>query len=326
MSAELNTNTMREPSASMSNLNNCQLARLDNTQHSQTTKAFENLGPTQKLSLFDATISYIVDVPGNGTDRSEGVSIGSKCACGRQRQGIWFPVRGKWDSGSDVELVSEDVIKRAKLEQFVVKVPAMVLLIFGVTFTFDRMITLNWQLINEETSYTCGFWIAKTTEFDLVVGETWMAEHGYGSLEVDPSKKKSSFFGMLKLGRRSRGEDTHGIVGTSGSRNANEFSDQKKREAAKAESSKENATKKDEQRRAEEQRQWDEYRSGNSTVTNPHLDAASKLPGFSFSTSMQPLSTSTTTPSMTDNNGVASSPSTSITTVTLQPNTEPTIN
>ena len=184
-----------------------QWSSASNTRQSQSTKPIDYLDPTQKLSLFDATVSYIVDID-TEPDGELPPSMSSTCACGRRRQGIWFPVRGKWDSGSDTEWISEDVIRRAKLDQFIFEVPAKELKMFGVSFTFNRMITLNWQLKNEETSFTSDFWVAHATEFDLIVGEPWMAEHGYGTLETNTSRKRPSFFGMLKLGRKSRGEDT----------------------------------------------------------------------------------------------------------------------
>lgn len=185
-----------------------QWSSTSNTRESQTIKSIGYLDPTQKLSLFDATISCIVDM--DAEDEQE-ASTSSTCTCGRRRQGIWFPVRGKWDSGSDTEWISEDVVRRAKLDQFIFEVPAKELKMFGVSFTFNRMITLNWQLKNEETSFTSNFWVAHATEFDLIIGEPWMAEHGYGTLETNTSRKRPSFFGMLKLGRKSRGEDTLGL-------------------------------------------------------------------------------------------------------------------
>ena len=175
------------------------------TRESQKIEPIEYLDPTQKLSLFDATISYIVDLD---TENEQQASTSSTCACGRQRQGIWFPVRGKWDSGSDTEWISENVVRKAKIEQFTFEVPAKELKMFGVSFTFNRMITLNWQLKNEETSFTSDFWVAHATEFDLIIGEPWMAQHGYGTLETNTSRERPSFFGMLKLGRKSRGENT----------------------------------------------------------------------------------------------------------------------
>ena len=117
--------------------------------------------------------------------------------------GIWFPVRGKFDSGSNTDFISEDVIKRACLEPFVLETEDVVSLrMFGVIFDFHKKITLNWQLNNHENSYTREFWVAPETDnFDLVIGEPWLMEHGYDIIQNHQSRKMTSFFGLFNLRR-----------------------------------------------------------------------------------------------------------------------------
>lgn len=160
------------------------------------------------VTLFNATISVIVDAERTELPhpiRQNGQS-GFPCACGRQRLGVWFPVRGKFDSGSNDDFISEDVIRRAGLEDFVFEAEeAVSLRIFGVTFDFQRRIVLNWQLNNHENSYTRTFWVAPNADnFDLIIGEPWMMEHGYENIANLQSRKKSSFFGLFKLRLPSR--------------------------------------------------------------------------------------------------------------------------
>ena len=123
--------------------------------------------------------------------------------------GVWFPVRGKFDCGSNTDFVSEDVIKRAGLDSFVYETEDVVnLRIFGVTFDFRKKIALNWQLNNHENSYTRDFWVAPEADnFDLIIGEPWLMEHGYEIIQNHQSRKKTSFFGFfnLRLASSSKG-------------------------------------------------------------------------------------------------------------------------
>ena len=128
--------------------------------------------------------------------------------------GVWFPVRGKFDSGSNVDFIAEDVIKRAGLESFVFEAEDTASLkMFGHTFSFDKKISLSWQLNNHENSYSGDFWVAPNVDnFDLVIGEPWLIEHGYEVIETHQSQSKtSSFFGMfpLRLPGGSKGRTSH---------------------------------------------------------------------------------------------------------------------
>lgn len=166
----------------------------------------QRLDPTEKLSLFNATISYIVDADPEDLPQEVCESLVSPCACGRRRLGIWFPVRGKYDSGSDTDFISENVIKRAGLEPFVVEVDPVEVKMFGVSFSFSNKIRLSWQLNNEEVSYTREFWVAQDAEeFDLIIGDPWLMEHGYDVMQNNQSRKRTLFFGMLKIGRKGKG-------------------------------------------------------------------------------------------------------------------------
>ena len=167
--------------------------------------------PSEKLSLFNATISYIADVRFENDSERLPMTNRSKCECGVERLGIWFPVRGKYDSGANADFISEDVVKRAELEPLVRKVTLMELKMFGVVFKFDTKIELNWQPNNDLVSYTQDFWVAREANFDLIIGEPWLIEHGYNPLSDDPPRMATLFFGMLKLGPKTRGKETLNI-------------------------------------------------------------------------------------------------------------------
>jgi hypothetical protein len=77
--------------------------------------------PSEKLSLFDATISYIVEEWGPSVPEGFQNASTSACTCGNRRIGKWFPVRGKFDSGANADFISDSIIARAGLEQFVVQ-------------------------------------------------------------------------------------------------------------------------------------------------------------------------------------------------------------
>lgn len=175
----------------------------------QQQDSFSNK-PLEKSSLFNATISFIVDADiSKLPETARDSALGPPCECGRYRMGIWFPVRGKFDSGSNTDFVSEDVIKRAGLESFIDESEDVCQLkIFGVTFDFNKKIQLNWQLNNHENSYTRAFWVAAETDnFDLIIGEPFMIEHGYDIIQNHQSGKMTSFFGFfnLRLPRSSNG-------------------------------------------------------------------------------------------------------------------------
>jgi hypothetical protein len=168
--------------------------KIDESGPSETQSVPNVRDPSVRASLFNATISLIADVD---------------VSTGKRRMGVWFPVRGIFDTGSNCDFVSEDVIRRAGLESFVrATEDAVELEMFSVPHQFQEQITLNFQLNNEEKSYTREFWVAPNARnFDLIVGEPFMMKHGYGILESNQSRKKTFFFGNLKvkLGWRSRG-------------------------------------------------------------------------------------------------------------------------
>lgn len=168
----------------------------------------KRIDPSEKLSLFDATISYIVEewAP-PGPDGFQDAST-LTCTCGKRKIGKWFPVRGKFDSGANADFISDSIIARAGLEQFVVQnAEPMEVQMFGTSFIFDKSIKLSWQLKDEEMSCTQDFWVAPNTkEFDLVIGEAWMMEHGYGMMDSTKIRRRTHFFGMLKLGRKKKGQ------------------------------------------------------------------------------------------------------------------------
>ncbi|KAI4943408.1 hypothetical protein J4E91_009317 [Alternaria rosae] len=157
--------------------------------------------PAERSSLFNATISIIADGDASALPQSQRDAFGLPCECGRSRMGIWFPVRGKFDSGSNSDFVSEDVIKRAGLESFVTKAEEPATLeMFGTDFVFDEKISLSWVLNNHEKSYSGEFWVApNANNFDFIIGEPWLIEHGYERNGARESHAKTSFFGMFNL-------------------------------------------------------------------------------------------------------------------------------
>ena len=164
--------------------------------------------PSEKLSLFDATISYIVEERPPSVPEDSQDAVTSTCTCGIRRVGKWFPVRGKIDSGANADFISDNIIARAGLEQYVVQnAEAVEVKIFGITFSFDKSIKLSWQMRDEEMSYTQDFWVAHNTdEFDLIIGEPWMMKHGYAMIDTANSKRRPQFFGMLKIRRKKKGQ------------------------------------------------------------------------------------------------------------------------
>ena len=168
----------------------------------------KTIEPSEKLSLFDATISYIMDERPPSVPEDSQDAVTSTCTCGMRRVGKWFPVRGKFDSGANADFISDDIIARAGLEQCVVQnAEAVEVKIFGTTFSFDKSIKLSWQMRDEETSYTQDFWVAPNTEeFDLIIGEPWMMKHGYAMIDTAKSKRRPQFFGMLKIRRKKKGQ------------------------------------------------------------------------------------------------------------------------
>lgn len=164
--------------------------------------------PSEKLSLFDATISYIVEERPPSVPEDSQDAVTSTCTCGIRRVGKWFPVRGKLDSGANADFISDSIIARAGLEQYVVQnAEAMELKMFGTAFSFDKSIKLSWQMRDEEMSCTQDFWVAPNTdEFDLIIGEPWMMKHGYTMIDTAKSKRRPQYFGMLKIGRKTKGQ------------------------------------------------------------------------------------------------------------------------
>ena len=171
----------------------------------KATERKEPTDPSQLMSLFNATISYIDDVRVEKDGERQPTTKRSKCVCGVERLGIWFPVRGKYDSGANTDFISEDVVKRAELEPLVRKVTPMDIKVFGVPFEFRTKIELNWQANNDLVSYTQDFWIARDANFDLIIGEPWLKEHGYYPF-IDTRPR--TFFGMLRMRPRTKGEAT----------------------------------------------------------------------------------------------------------------------
>ena len=159
--------------------------------------------PLENLTLFNATISCLVDAELEQFPEHMRHKLASDCECGRRRVGFWFPVRGKWDSGSDGDIVSHDVIKRAGLEGLVEAAEqSWTIGILGKSQVLTKTIALSWQLNNKEESFTQQFWVAEMEDgeragFDFIVGGPWLNEHGYGIIETNESRK-TTFFGLIR--------------------------------------------------------------------------------------------------------------------------------
>jgi hypothetical protein len=172
----------------------------------ETRSKATDMNPSEKLGVFNATISFIIEEDAPSFSRNAQQTSSSLCVCGRRRIGKWFPVRGTFDTGSNAEFISDDVIARAGLEQLVMtSSEPMEIKMFGIVFSFDKTIRLNWQMDDREMSHTQDFWVATDTrEFDLIVGKQWMNDHGYNIAEtITP---KYSFFGFLRIARKPKGE------------------------------------------------------------------------------------------------------------------------
>jgi hypothetical protein len=92
--------------------------------------------PREVLTLFNAMISCRDQVNGARTqsDRQNGPVL-------------WFPVRGKYDTGADANFVSQDVLERTELKQFVRRLPTPVhVKALGAEIDFDQVIKLTWSL------------------------------------------------------------------------------------------------------------------------------------------------------------------------------------
>lgn len=180
---------------------------------SNTTQNGYSKMPEEQLSLFDATISLVID---EEIGCEEGKDLSSACVCGRRKVGKWFTVRGKFDTGASANFVSDSIIERAGLQSAVRDAlePDEISML-GIKVPLDKVVKLNWQLVDREVSWTEEFWVApNANEFDLIIGDPWMRENGYATLMEEGKirrKRRSGFFGFLnlRLGRKSTGQSIH---------------------------------------------------------------------------------------------------------------------
>ncbi|KAJ4525692.1 hypothetical protein HRR90_002095 [Exophiala dermatitidis] len=84
-----------------------------------------------------------------------------------------FYAKGKIDTGSDVELVSLDLLQRNNLVQHTTKqnTPITLKTLDGGTFTLDTEITLIWSLPNTPKTYQTTFYVKDVHQFDLLIGK-----------------------------------------------------------------------------------------------------------------------------------------------------------
>jgi hypothetical protein len=134
------------------------------------------------LTLFNATISFV-------TDKGEG---------------HWFPVRGKYDTGSAFNLISWDLLERADLQSKIKQLERHVCAVTLVgKLEFSEHITLEWQPNNSMKSYTTRFLVARqeiNAPFDLLLGNDFIQKH-------DAINENQSFL-LLKIKRKTKGTVT----------------------------------------------------------------------------------------------------------------------
>ncbi|KAL2401239.1 hypothetical protein ABEF95_007490 [Exophiala dermatitidis] len=84
-----------------------------------------------------------------------------------------FYAKGKIDTGSDVEIVSLDLLQRNNLVQHTTKknTPITLKTLDGGTFTLDTEITLIWSLPNTPKTYQTTFYVKDVHQFDLLIGK-----------------------------------------------------------------------------------------------------------------------------------------------------------
>ena len=290
--------------------------------------------PKYKLSLFNATISYIADIDSKEAVDTNLSTVGQQCECGRRRLGIWFAVRGKFDSGANTDFVSEDVIERAGLQSFVFDVSPEELTMFGKTTSFHRRIQLNWQQDNEEVSYTQTFWVGRDLMADLVIGEPWLMKHGYNNLSNSRHWEGSNFnfFGSLKMRWRGKGENLGPII-KAAARDTEHYLEQKSREEDKAAKKLAAAVAaeqtKAEQRRLAEQKRLIQDRQASLKPDGTSHTTSSVLSNPTTSTHSQPSNASTSASSVSGTSAVQSASTITLTqspvAAILQP-TQPTAN
>ena len=108
-------------------------------------------------SLFNASIAFVAD-----------------------SQPTWLPIRGKFDTGSDISLVRKEILERAGIEGLTVRIAPVS---FGsgiapaVDHTATEEIDLTWQPNNSSMSFRTPFYVVEEGAFDLLVDNNFIREH-----------------------------------------------------------------------------------------------------------------------------------------------------
>jgi hypothetical protein len=109
-----------------------------------------------------------------------------------------FYAKGKIDTGSDVEVVSLDLLKRNNLVQHITKTTPIRLNTLVGHFVLDEEITLTWSLPNTAKTYSTTFYVKEVRQFDLLIGRKVMQE-----LDLLNENKSVLFQSVLKMAERS---------------------------------------------------------------------------------------------------------------------------
>lgn len=121
------------------------------------------------------------------------------------RIGIWFPVRGKYDSFAGADFVSEEIILRAQLEHLVSNVEQPVFIKqYKAEHEVKRKIDLTFQINNDDISHTREFYVTEGHDYDMILGEEFLHEFDYEHITKNDSLKKTFKFFMLKIGRKDK--------------------------------------------------------------------------------------------------------------------------
>lgn len=158
--------------------------------------------PREVLTLFNATISCKDQVHRARTQGEPGARQNGPV--------LWFPVRGKYDTGADADFVSQDVLERAELEPFVRKLRTPVRVkALGAEVDFDQVIKLTWVLHHETVSEEREFFVAKDADFDILLGEPYLKEHNYMKIYQNQSMvTKLSFRQYVANAFRTKGKSS----------------------------------------------------------------------------------------------------------------------
>ena len=124
------------------------------------------------LTLFNATICCVDNVNRTRAEQSRSSTL--------RPLSLWYPVRGKYDTGADGDFVALEVLERAKLAEFIKPLdhPAVVTAL-NQKLELRSKITLTWVLNHDTESEERDFYVAPDADFDILLGNPYLKEHRY---------------------------------------------------------------------------------------------------------------------------------------------------